>query len=949
MKNHLKTGLGILAAALLALQTAALTLETAQSGKEAVGTFATATVAATAIPAENIVPGLNVYTGTANALTFDSASDADWFTATAGVGLSVVSTDKIYGTANAALRLAVPQSGGTAFYPTLTTTLGASIDRPVALLFDFHDEYLAFQWPAGKTGYIDGGYSASKNYNVRKTNIANVASLAEMKLTGVVVASTWTTYYNYLDNIAFIPYYKITYDMPGLAADVVRYALAADDGSGNISLSVASDGTVTGFAASYAVDPSVTAAMAGAKFLGWALSTDPATVVTSVPLANADITLVPVFEKRVRPGVNVITDSASALTFDDASALQYFGKNNSDMTVSVASTSLIYGEANSALKLADSKGNGSAVYYCGLTLPLYDGALDRPAALLLDHYQGYMMLSTSFGRISPQDFWGNRQVVINARTTNVHSGNTTASPVTFSFNHVQPSSNEFVDNLAVIPYYKITYDMPGLEEDVIRYYLDSDSATGTYPAYRLAAVTVSADGAITGLPTTYTVDNTVTADGGGNATFLGWALSSDPATVVTSVALANEDVTLVPVFEGEEEAVATYSEEYGEIIFTSDLEGHTYNITNATLLGILSGGDNVAVTYDGNTGYRGYGLTQGYFYTQAWAQGGGFEFAVPGYGTPIRYADGTNVLGTLTVVFNAYNEGSASAGWYDYFKQPSYSGAYAWGDLRSAYSCGNAADTGAWNEVVYSNHYIDLPTTIIGLSQKGSRRDVVYGDVTVYVKPSNALWLTDENGEHRAFEIISGSTFTFPAAFNGETVALWTDGTDTYAAGITAAKADVANKTFRPLDAAPTLSETVDYRTTGTASGIRFRAEVSLANRLLADRYGFLVTRASFLTDGNADSLTFDLVRADGSGKPAYATGDAYVKDAESGEITTDKQSAVDDDGNVTFTGVITGIPEGHEDEVMAARPYLVVGTHTFYGGVAKATVNSAKTGNTIE
>ena len=112
-----------------------LTLESAQTAGEIVNNAENPSLLASTVPAANIAPGLNVYTGTANALTFDSAADADWFTATAGVGLSVVSTDKIYGTANGALRLAVPQSGGTAFYPTLTTTMATSRSPPSSPAF----------------------------------------------------------------------------------------------------------------------------------------------------------------------------------------------------------------------------------------------------------------------------------------------------------------------------------------------------------------------------------------------------------------------------------------------------------------------------------------------------------------------------------------------------------------------------------------------------------------------------------------------------------------------------------------------------------------------------------------------------------------------------------------------------------------------------------------------
>ena len=678
MKKTLKTLLTLIIGANMLMAGNALTLD----GAETADLAGTAELAATAVSTANLVPGKNIFTGTTGALTFSTASDADYFTVT-GMTPSVVETSKIYGTNNSAFQFACPAQKGTAYYPTIKAQFDTAIDRPVALLFDMHDAYLAFQWKAGNTGYISGGYDNGKNFNVRKTNITNIASLSELNIACVVVASTWDTYYSYMDNLAVIPYYKVTYDMPAGTEDVVKYVLADDNGSGNIALEMNSDGTISGFATSYSVDTSIV------------------------------------------------------------------------------------------------------------------------------------------------------------------------------------------------------------------------------------------------------------ADGGANAEFLGWALEDAPATAITSVALENEDIVLVPVFEGEVEELETYNEQYGEMIFSSDLEGNTYNVTNATILGILSGGDKVAVEYDGNTGYRGYGLTEGYFYPTAWAQGGGFEFAVPGYASTIRYANGADVLGVVTIVFNAYNEGTADAGWYDYFKQPAITSGFAWGDLRSTY-LGATIPVGGWNEVVYSNKYIDKPATIIGLSQK-NRRDVVYGDIAVYVKPSNALWLTDANGENRKFEIVSGTSYTLPESFRGVEVSSWTDGESVYEAGSAVTLASIAGKTLSPAATAdaPDTLDVASIRTTGK-QGIRFAAFVDDSRRTFADSYGFIVANTSELE--SEENLVFN-ANADASGKNEYGvryvSGVAYDKNTGVDRVYTTDGAVFGDKGlgeGTYFTAVLYGIPEAAYKTELTMRPYLVSGGNIYYG-----------------
>ena len=675
MKKIMKTALSLILGATLFVSAQALVLDTAEAEDT------TAVLSATSVSTENIVPGKNIFTGTTNALTFSTASDADYFTVT-GMTPSVVETSKIYGTNNSAFQFACPAQKGTAYYPTIKAQFDTAIDRPVALLFDMHDAYLAFQWKAGNTGYISNGYDNGKNFNVRKTNITNIASLSELNIACVVVASTWDPYYSYMDNLAVIPYYKVTYDMPAGTEDVIRYVLADDDGAKNIALEMDENGVITGFA------------------------------------------------------------------------------------------------------------------------------------------------------------------------------------------------------------------------------------------------------------TSYTVDETVVADGGANAEFLGWALEDAPATAVTSVALEGKDITLVPVFKGEVEELETYSEQYGEMIFSTDFEGNTYNVTNATLLGLLSGGDGVAVTYDGNTGYRGYGLTEGYFYSKSWAQGGGFEFAVPGYGTAIRYNEGADVLGTVTIVFNAYNEGTADAGWYDYFKQPAITSGFAWGDLRSTYLAATLP-VGSWKEVVYSNKYIDNPATIIGLSQKSNRRDVVYGDVAVYVNPLNALWLTDANGDNRKFELVSGTNYTFPESFKGEKVMFWTDGETNYKAGDTAALSAVAGKTFSPVGTTPDVLDVASIRTTGI-KGIRFAAFVDADRRSFADSYGFIVARTSEVTD--MTEIVFN-ENADTSGTNSfgvrYVSGVAYDKDTGVDRVyTTDGSVFGDKDLGIGtyFTAVLYNIPAESYNVQLTMRPYIEKNGAYFYG-----------------
>lgn len=931
MKKIMKTALSLILCAGLFVSASALVLDTAET--EFTAAESTATFLAD-VSTANAAPGKNIFTGTTNALTFDDASDLDYFTSSGFNSVSIEATTDIYGTSNSALKLVVPgTTAGNQVAPYLRAGFETPMDRPIAALFDFNDKWLAFQWAAGNTGYIDGGWNANKNYNVRKTNAATstATSLTALKIDFLVAATTWTPQTNYMDNVAVIPYYKVTYDMPEGTADVVRYTLAEEDGNGNIALTMTADGAISGFATSYTVDETVAPSSGvNATFLGWALKDAPTEVVTSVALENKDIVLVPVYEVNTAPGKNIFTGTTNALTFSDASDTKYFTHSGFN-SVSLEETTAIYGTANSALKLVAPGQTGTALY-ASLNAS-FDTPIDRPVAALFDFNDKYLAFSWGAGNTGYIDNGWNANKNYNVRKTNT-AATTAASLKAFKLDFTIAATtwtpqNNYMDNLAVIPYYKVTYDMPEGTDDVVRYTLAEEDGNGNI------ALTMTADGAISGFATNYTVDNAVVADGGAGFKFLGWALEEAPTEIVTSVTLENEDIVLVPVFE--ERELVTYSEQYGEMIFTTNLEGDTYNITNATLLGLLVGGDNEAVTYDENTGFRGYGLTEGAFYPVTWAQGGGFEFAVPEYASAIRYNEGADVLGTVTIVFNAYNEGTSAASWYDYFKQPSYEGGTAWTGLRSTYFTGTAP-AGTWSEVVYTNSYIEEATTIIGLSQK-DRRDVVYGDITVYVKPANALWLTDENGENRTFEIASETSYTFPASFNDENVDFWTDGEVIYMSGETVALSDIAGKTFKIYNGniAPDVLDVSSIRTSGK-KGIRFASFVDAERKAYADSYGFIVTRESFLD--SVDELVFDengSVSGVNEYGVLYVSGTAYNKEsgldrvyATDGEVFGDKGLGE----GTYFTAVLYNIDEANYSTKLVMRPYIEKNGKYFYGDI---------------
>ena len=98
---------------------------------------------------------------------------------------------------------------------------------------------------------------------------------------------------------------------------------------------------------------------------------------------------------------------------------------------------------------------------------------------------------------------------------------------------------QYIDNVALYPYYKIDY---------VAAYPDGSTGEVTTKYYFDASnLKVAKNGTVSGLPTSYAIEE-VTASYPGYS-FLGWTTDKNGKSVMTSVSLSGEDITLYPVWE----------------------------------------------------------------------------------------------------------------------------------------------------------------------------------------------------------------------------------------------------------------------------------------------------------------------------------------------------------------------------------------------------------------
>ena len=214
-------------------------------------------------------------------------------------------------------------------------------------------------------------------------------------------------------------------------------------------------------------------------------------------------------------------------------------------------------------------------------------------------------------------------------------------------------------------------------------------------------------------------------------------------------------------------------------------------------------------------------------------------------------------------------------------------------------------------------------------------REYYARSLAVYVKPDNALWLIDSNGDNRAYEIASDETYTFPTNFNGADVLTWKNGTTTYAAGETVSIADIAGKTWQVGETVGlAFDDSVSVRVSGTP-GIRFKTNLNLAAYTNADEIGFLATRNKHFVEqfgGLDENLVLTNEKVNNTKYCAHASvSAANIVDTGDGETAS-------------FNAVVINVPERKATltETLHLRSYVTCGGVTYYSAVRKESIYEA-------
>lgn len=237
-------------------------------------------------------------------------------------------------------------------------------------------------------------------------------------------------------------------------------------------------------------------------------------------------------------------------------------------------------------------------------------------------------------------------------------------------------------------------------------------------------------------------------------------------------------------------AVDAYDATYGQLVYFNNFSGETR--TNLAAIDVYDVGDVSAV--DGKNAIAG-----GNAHTvQSWQNVNGLEFvSSKGLGNAFTYNDdaATPIEGEITIAYEAYSPNSDKLYMYNVSDSAAFGSAEFIG-YQIDWSNNAVLSPNTWT--AWKSKTVTVPDgmTRIGTRAGAIGKKVYFHSVAVYVKPTNALWLTDKDGGNRTYTLIPNDTYVFPEVFGNTTVEAWTDGTNTYKAGESVTKAAVAGKTF---------------------------------------------------------------------------------------------------------------------------------------------------------
>lgn len=250
----------------------------------------------------------------------------------------------------------------------------------------------------------------------------------------------------------------------------------------------------------------------------------------------------------VSPGINILTGTKNAYTFDDADAADYV-YDHDVVYASLYTHEIVNNDTNGKVlsvtidseKYLNQYGTNDRYVYASLAMD-FTTALDRPVHLYYETYGtkqlGFWIRTGSthrgFGALGTEE-WKK----FSMDNVPVFNGTMKQLVLQYATRLSDCGTVQLYDNVAVYPFYKITYKayIPGSisGSDVIKYYFDASN------------LSVSTNGVATGFPANYTVEN-VTGDFPGY-NLLGWSTVENSSTVMTNIPLNGEDVVLYPVLE----------------------------------------------------------------------------------------------------------------------------------------------------------------------------------------------------------------------------------------------------------------------------------------------------------------------------------------------------------------------------------------------------------------
>ena len=474
------------------------------------------------------ISGLNLWTGTTAAYTFEGATAND-FIALGGAALGTDGENSYM------------EFGGATSHFTLTKAVPAvEKDRPVRVSFkiqadtaevksvflvrntlNYCSTYLGLfyqtiptDWTTLTQDVKGADLAASGNSSVFTDDTQDIKQLVFFS------QSNNTNNKMRIDDISVVPAYKLTYDLNG--------------GSGSVD-------SVYFFDSYSALNDGTSLTNGTRTFLGWSLTADGEAVTSVTGTPGRDVTLYAMWSEQaepepvagVRPGLNVFTGTTEAITFDNETENEKIVKANAEiMTVAKGEDT-----NNKAMAI---KGAFSNFY-----LDVYEIEKDRPVQIGFDYIYGapFRVIVNNNATIADVNsnsiitIWEGMDAIADWHTAHVQTyyGDAQKNPdktyysnnndiTRFYFNSVDLfNSNIYVDNIKVIPGYKINYNANG--------------GNGTAePDYFMQG--------------TYTdLDNGKTLSGGITKKFAGWSLTKDGEAVTSVTGTPGQDITLYAVWE----------------------------------------------------------------------------------------------------------------------------------------------------------------------------------------------------------------------------------------------------------------------------------------------------------------------------------------------------------------------------------------------------------------